>query len=1152
MASKEDKVSVENPARRTRSGRKVTPTPVSTPARTPRRVAKKTAPEVIEIDDDDISEEITVKGTDANEDQSDVIKEMLEEAAQGVIIGKPDEDGDDDVIYQEEIVESEEIVEETPQDDDCVIYEEQVVEDQNQNVDEDIEMYVVKQEEQFVTEVAIKEEASGVDEKSSSFPFGPNGGQSETSDDVKYEEGANENNVVESSLLASLAGDNANSLPSVGGGEENDIKKEDYEAKAPAIEANCVHLESDDSLSEPAIAEDIVGAADASNATIVNTELVSEDELPLPTKPEINDAEEVSDDELPAPQRAELPPDAEVISEDELPTAASQSDKKSPPVSPKAPMKSTSMESVSSKESMGLKRKSSDVEKGKGTSEKQRKVADSKKHSDEQYNPMSPTSESNDGSPNLPVEKKSKTESNSGESDHKERKREKEKEREREKEKDKEREKDKDKEREREKEKEKEKERKRLPDLDKYWRAVKDDPADFTGWTYLLQYVDNESDAEAAREAYDAFLSHYPYCYGYWRKYADYEKRKGIKANCNAVFERGLEAIPLSVDLWIHYLAHVKSNHADDESYIRTQFERAVDACGLEFRSDKLWDAYIKWESESKHFHNVVKIYDRLLAIPTQGYSGHFDNFQDLINQHSVGSTITAEELRKVRAEIRDNNAARASSSRTKSRRSGSKDKEKEREHRSGSKDKEKEREHRDEKKDDESGSKSPNAKDAAESTTDEQQQQANDEPIEVDHETDAATNEKPIDLADVSNLSEDEEAAIKDKVISIRRKLHKQTVAAVTARWTFEEGIKRPYFHVKPLERCQLKNWKDYLDFEIEKGDRTRILVLFERCLIACALYDEFWLKMIRYLETQLDQPDIPTITSEVYRRACEIHHPDKPSLHLMWAAFEECQDNFDRAAAVLENLEKKCPNLLQVAYRRINVERRRGDMNKCRELYEHYINAAKNKTIAGSLAIKYARFLNKICNDLDGGLRVLRQALDKDMANTRVALQMIDLVLQRSRVDEDEVVLIMDRFMARENMDPEQKVLFAQRKVEFLEDFGSTAKGLQDAQRALQLALNKASEAKKKRESSPSRKSSASGKDIAMSNSNPASAYNNGANAGASNYNYNSTNSAYYGQQNSGGYPAQQSYDGYYNHWQYGSGYGNYGQWGGYGNYY
>lgn len=96
------------------------------------------------------------------------------------------------------------------------------------------------------------------------------------------------------------------------------------------------------------------------------------------------------------------------------------------------------------------------------------------------------------------------------------------------------------------------------------------------------------------------------------------------------MFERGLEAIPLSVDLWIHYLAYVKSNphhkpSADQEQFIRSQFERAVNACGLEFRSDKLWDAYIKWENESKSYQRIVQIYDRLLAIPTQGYSGHFD-----------------------------------------------------------------------------------------------------------------------------------------------------------------------------------------------------------------------------------------------------------------------------------------------------------------------------------------------------------------------------------------------------------------------------------------------------------------------------------------------------------------------------------------------
>ncbi|CAA9999729.1 unnamed protein product [Nesidiocoris tenuis] len=49
--------------------------------------------------------------------------------------------------------------------------------------------------------------------------------------------------------------------------------------------------------------------------------------------------------------------------------------------------------------------------------------------------------------------------------------------------------------------------------------------------------------------------------------------------------------------------------------------------------------------------------------------------------------------------------------------------------------------------------------------------------------------------------------------------------------------AIKRPYFHVKPLETAQLNTWRDYLDFEISTGDVKRAVILFERCLIACAM---------------------------------------------------------------------------------------------------------------------------------------------------------------------------------------------------------------------------------------------------------------------------------------------------------------------------
>lgn len=306
------------------------------------------------------------------------------------------------------------------------------------------------------------------------------------------------------------------------------------------------------------------------------------------------------------------------------------------------------------------------------------------------------------------------------------------------------------------------------------------------------------------------------------------------------------------------------------------------------------------------------------------------------------------------------------------------------------------------------------------------------------------------------------EAAAIKVKLLEERRQIHKGNVEAVKSRWTFEEGIKRPYFHVKPLERCQLKNWRDYLDYEIEQGDRHRVLVLFERCLIACALYDEFWLKLIHFLEKQPADADIVEKLSDVYQRACAIHHPDKPALHLLWSAFEEQNGNADKAAEVLVNLEKQCPNVLQIAYRRINLERRRGNLDKCTELYANYVSSTKSQSAASSFAIKFARFSHKIKGDWDSAMQILQTAYEKDPSNARIVLQMIDLALQRREVKETEVVGIIDNYLAND-VDAEQRVLFAQRKVEFLEDFGSSAQDLQAAQRALQTEICKANETKK-----------------------------------------------------------------------------------------
>lgn len=173
-------------------------------------------------------------------------------------------------------------------------------------------------------------------------------------------------------------------------------------------------------------------------------------------------------------------------------------------------------------------------------------------------------------------------------------------------------------------------------------------------------------------------------------------------------------------------------------------------------------------------------------------------------------------------------------------------------------------------------------------------------------------------------------------------------------------------------------------MDFEIKEDKRERIILLFERCLIACALYEEFWIKFIEYL---LAQPEVPIEkVREVFQRACTIHHTKKINIHLKWSAFEETygkdsnkienaasislifslaflSGNSLQAAQILEDLEKTCPGILVVMSRRINIIRRRGEYEKVCTYYEKYIEGnAEKKAISSSLAIKYARFYCKV----------------------------------------------------------------------------------------------------------------------------------------------------------------------------------------------
>ena len=183
----------------------------------------------------------------------------------------------------------------------------------------------------------------------------------------------------------------------------------------------------------------------------------------------------------------------------------------------------------------------------------------------------------------------------------------------------------------------------------------------------------------------------------------------------------------------------------------------------------------------------------------------------------------------------------------------------------------------------------------------------------------------------------------MKEKIIYERRKVFKETESKAQSRWKFEEAIKRPYFHIKPLESLQLKNWTEYLEFEQKQDDHDATEVLFERCLIACALYEQFWAKYSAWMSDRIkratedsDKAKLVEKLGDIYRRACTHHLPNNVDIHLAWSAFEESLGNFDGAIQILEKIEKLHPKLMRVACRRISAIRRSGNLALAHSLYK------------------------------------------------------------------------------------------------------------------------------------------------------------------------------------------------------------------------
>ncbi|CAG8660007.1 21611_t:CDS:2, partial [Racocetra persica] len=162
----------------------------------------------------------------------------------------------------------------------------------------------------------------------------------------------------------------------------------------------------------------------------------------------------------------------------------------------------------------------------------------------------------------------------------------------------------------------------------------------------------------------------------------------------------------------------------------------------------------------------------------------------------------------------------------------------------------------------------------------------------------------------------------IRTRIYNMNIETYMKTQNETNKRWVFEQEIKRPYFHVKAMDDVQLINWRRYLDFEESEGDDTRIQVLYERCLVACALYEEFWQRYARWMISKNRLDD----ARNIYVRATSVFIPiSRPSIRLSFACFEEQQGNIDESRAIYKMVLDALPGHVEAIMKYAHFERRR-----------------------------------------------------------------------------------------------------------------------------------------------------------------------------------------------------------------------------------
>ncbi|KAF5960700.1 hypothetical protein HYC85_001909 [Camellia sinensis] len=407
-------------------------------------------------------------------------------------------------------------------------------------------------------------------------------------------------------------------------------------------------------------------------------------------------------------------------------------------------------------------------------------------------------------------------------------------------------------------------------DEERLWSIVRANSLDFNTWTALIDETEKvaEENILKIRKVYDAFLAEFPLCYGYWKKYADHEARVGSIDKVMEVYERAVQGVTYSVDIWLHYCVFAISTYGDPET-VRRLFERGLAYVGTDYLSFPLWDKYIEYEYMQQEWARLAMIYTRILENPNQQLDRYFNSFACCTSFSHVVCITASRNLAGSRplSELRT-------------------------------------------------------AEEATVASVSNSEARAQEIDLEV-HPNAVEQSPKPVS----AGLTEAEEL---EKYIAIREEMYKKAKEFDSKIIGFETAIRRPYFHVRPLNVAELENWHNYLDF-IEGGD-------------------------------------------DFNKR--------QPEIHLFAARFKEHSGDIPGARSAFQLVHTEIsPGLLEAIIKHANMEHRLGNLEDACSVYEQAIAIEKGKEHSQTLPFlfaQYSRFLRLVSSNVEKSREVLVQGLE------------------------------------------------------------------------------------------------------------------------------------------------------------------------------